>query len=198
MNSHLLPLFISYRSSGEKLIKISNKFSSCDHVHNSHDHSFYKELLLKGEIWCWSLLGLKGLISKELRCTSTPWEESLLSFRLNAYLFPTQQFSFFRQSKTEFFPAWCNINKPWTHNNYAGHVTSWIDIFQNFFYPFSPSWSQKSQHGSRAFFSEKEKRMIILIYVKPLSHQSLNFWSSQFCFLSSNPFLKISNLLLIN
>ena len=24
---------------------------------------FYKELILQGEIWCWSLLGLKGLIS---------------------------------------------------------------------------------------------------------------------------------------
>ena len=24
---------------------------------------FYKELILQGEIWCWSLLGLKGLIT---------------------------------------------------------------------------------------------------------------------------------------
>ena len=35
MNSYLQPLFISYRSSGEKLIK----FIFCDHVRNSHDHS---------------------------------------------------------------------------------------------------------------------------------------------------------------
>ena len=25
---------------------------------------FYKELILQGEIWCWSLLGLKGLRSQ--------------------------------------------------------------------------------------------------------------------------------------
>ena len=25
---------------------------------------FYKELILQGEIWCWSLLGLKGLIKR--------------------------------------------------------------------------------------------------------------------------------------
>ena len=31
---------------------------------------FYKELLLQGEIWCWSLLGLKGLNSLMKRqCT---------------------------------------------------------------------------------------------------------------------------------
>ena len=36
----LLPLFISYRNSGEKLIKFQAN-SSCvrDHVRNSHDHS---------------------------------------------------------------------------------------------------------------------------------------------------------------
>ena len=140
----------------------------CDHVFKSHDHPVYKALLLKGEIWCWSLLGLKGLISKELRCTSTPWEESLLSFWLNAYLFPTQQSSFFSQSKTEFFSYMVlqrclKINKPQTHSNYTWHVTSWKGIFHNFFYPFSQSWSQKSRHGSRAFFSEKQKRMIIFI-----------------------------------
>ena len=29
---------------------------------------FYKALLLQGEIWCWSLLGFKGLNIYELRC----------------------------------------------------------------------------------------------------------------------------------
>ena len=33
----------------------------CGHVCNSHDHSVYTALILQGEIWCWSLLGLKGL-----------------------------------------------------------------------------------------------------------------------------------------
>ena len=33
----------------------------CDHVLNSHEHCEYKAVILQGEIWCWSLLGLKGL-----------------------------------------------------------------------------------------------------------------------------------------
>ena len=37
MNSHLLPLVISYRARGEA-DKISGKFFLCDHVPNSHDH----------------------------------------------------------------------------------------------------------------------------------------------------------------
>ena len=40
--------------------KISSKFILCDHVRNSHDHSVSKVLILQGEIWCRSLLGLKG------------------------------------------------------------------------------------------------------------------------------------------
>ena len=39
LNSHLLLLFISYRGSGEKLIKISSKFIACDNIHNSHELS---------------------------------------------------------------------------------------------------------------------------------------------------------------
>ena len=33
----------------------------CDNVHNSHGHSVLQGLILQGEIWRWSLLGLKGL-----------------------------------------------------------------------------------------------------------------------------------------
>ena len=33
----------------------------CDHVRNSHNHSVLQALILQGEIWCWSLLGLEGL-----------------------------------------------------------------------------------------------------------------------------------------
>ena len=39
LNSYLLPLFISYRSSGKKLTKYQANSSLCDHVSNSHDHS---------------------------------------------------------------------------------------------------------------------------------------------------------------
>ena len=45
-----------------EVAKTLSKFISCDHVLNSHDHSvLHLALILHGEIWCWSLLGLKGL-----------------------------------------------------------------------------------------------------------------------------------------
>ena len=61
MNSHLLPLFISYRSSAEKLIKYQANSSCVIMSVILMTTLFYKALILQGEIWCWSLLGLKGL-----------------------------------------------------------------------------------------------------------------------------------------
>ena len=64
LNSHLLPLFIWYRSSGEMLIKYQAN-SSCVIMSVIHiTILFYKALILQGEIWFWSLLGLKGLNSQ--------------------------------------------------------------------------------------------------------------------------------------
>ena len=63
MNSHLLPLFISYRSSGEKLIKYQANSSCVIMSVILITTLFYKALILQGEIWCWSPLGLKGLKS---------------------------------------------------------------------------------------------------------------------------------------
>ena len=60
-NSHLLPLFISYRSSGEKLIKYQANSSCVIMSVILMTTLFYKALILQGEIWWWSLLGLKGL-----------------------------------------------------------------------------------------------------------------------------------------
>ena len=61
LNSHLLPTFISYRSSREKLIKHQAN-SSCVIISVILMTTlFYKELILQGEIWCWSLLRLEGL-----------------------------------------------------------------------------------------------------------------------------------------
>ena len=63
MNSHLLPPFISYRSSGKnsKLIKYQANSSCVIMSVILMTSLFYKELILQGEIWCWSLLRLKGL-----------------------------------------------------------------------------------------------------------------------------------------
>ena len=67
VNSHLLPLFISYRSSGEKLIKYHAN-SSCMIVPVILTTTlFYKALILQGEIWCWLLLGLKELINPRIK-----------------------------------------------------------------------------------------------------------------------------------
>ena len=51
---------------------------------------FYKALILQGEIWCWSLLGLKGLIKlslflqaskKQLECVLFEKDELSLSLK---------------------------------------------------------------------------------------------------------------------
>ena len=57
------PLFISYRSSGENMIKFQAN-SSCVimSIILMTTTLFYKVLVLQGEIWCWSLLVLKGLM----------------------------------------------------------------------------------------------------------------------------------------
>ena len=60
MNSQLLSLLISYRSSGEKLIKYQANSSCVIMFVILITTLFYKALKLQGEIWCWSLLGLKG------------------------------------------------------------------------------------------------------------------------------------------
>ena len=49
------------RSSGEKLIKYQANSSGVIMPVILITTMFYKALILQGEIWCWSLLGLKGL-----------------------------------------------------------------------------------------------------------------------------------------
>ena len=66
---NLLSLFISYRSSGEKLIKYQANSSCVIMSVILITTLFYKALILQGEIWCWSLLGLKGL--KQLDATKS-------------------------------------------------------------------------------------------------------------------------------
>ena len=68
MNSHLLPLFISYRSSGEKLIKYQANSSCVIMSLILMTPLFYKALISRGETWCWSLLGLKGLTNLWALC----------------------------------------------------------------------------------------------------------------------------------
>ena len=64
MNSHLLPLFISYRTSGEKLIKYQANSSCMIMSVILMTTLFYKALILQGEIWCWSALGRTSVKKK--------------------------------------------------------------------------------------------------------------------------------------
>ena len=59
-------LFISYRSSGEKLIKYQENSTYVIMSVILKTTLFYKALILHGENWCWSLLGLKGLMEVKL------------------------------------------------------------------------------------------------------------------------------------
>ena len=63
LNSHLLPIFISYRSGWGEVDKISSKINSSCLIMSLIFRTtlFYKALILHREIWCWSLLGLNGL-----------------------------------------------------------------------------------------------------------------------------------------
>ena len=71
MISHLLPLFIFYRNGAEKFIKYQAN-SSCVIISLILMTTlFYKALILQGEIWCWSFLGLKGL-----RAPIAEWESN--------------------------------------------------------------------------------------------------------------------------
>ena len=58
----MLPLFTSNRGSGEKMIAYqANSFCVIVSIIFSWPLCFTKALILQGEIWCWSLLGFKGL-----------------------------------------------------------------------------------------------------------------------------------------
>ena len=72
LNSHLLPLFISYRSSGEKIIKYQANLSCVIMSIILITTLFYKALILQGEIWCWSLVGLEGLFEGTLHIDKIP------------------------------------------------------------------------------------------------------------------------------
>jgi len=61
LNSHLLPLFISYRGGREKLIKYQANSSCVSMSLILMTTLFYKALILQGQIWCWSHWRFKGL-----------------------------------------------------------------------------------------------------------------------------------------
>ena len=100
MNSQLLLPFISYRSSGEKLTKYQ---ANSPYVIMSvilMTSLFYKALILLGDIWCWSLLGLKEGSSFTGRIIFYPC--CYLRFVLHWFSFPRQpnQFNWLTTNST--------------------------------------------------------------------------------------------------
>ena len=82
MNSLLSPLFISYRNCGEKLIKCqANSFWVIVSV-ILMTALFYKALILHREIWCWSLLGRKGLTEAVTIFVKLSYYTEVVEFRL--------------------------------------------------------------------------------------------------------------------
>ena len=60
------PYLFSNRSSGENLLKYQLDSSSVIRSSILMTTVFYKELILQGEIWHWSLLGLNGLRNAQI------------------------------------------------------------------------------------------------------------------------------------
>ena len=75
---------MSYKSSGEKLIKYQANSSCVIMSVILMTTLFYKALILQGEIWCWSLLGLKGLknqyIEVQMYTESGPAHEIIIYY----------------------------------------------------------------------------------------------------------------------
>ena len=65
-NSHLLSLYIFNRNSEESLLKYQLDSSCVIMSFILMITLFYKTVILQGEIWRWSLLGLKGLNNNDL------------------------------------------------------------------------------------------------------------------------------------
>ena len=76
-----MPLFISCRSSGKKLIKYQANSSCVIMSVILMTTLFYKASILQGEIWCWSLLGLKGLMITFLKHRNTVRTIEMYSWR---------------------------------------------------------------------------------------------------------------------
>ena len=106
MNSHLLPLFISYRSSGEKMIKYQANSSFLILCVILITALFYKALILQGEIWCLSLLWLKRLTLTKITIVK-PHRFALIFISL-MFLFLFSIFSFICLGQRDLYKP-----KPW-------------------------------------------------------------------------------------
>ena len=80
----LLPLFISYRSSGQKLVKYQANSSCVIMSVILMTTLFYYSLTLQGEICCWLLLRLKGLTNWAIKPNLR--EEKDMHFQAKPYV----------------------------------------------------------------------------------------------------------------
>ena len=119
MNSHLLLLFISYRSSGEKLIKYQANSSRVIMSVILMTTLFYKALILQEEIRCWSLWGLKGLMANWFAPAQLGYSVPVVFISISLYLF------------SSIFVGY-NINY-WVTSNCATPTSQCQSVFFSFF-----------------------------------------------------------------
>ena len=108
LNSHLLPLFISYRGSGKKLIKYQANSSCVIKSIILMTTLFYKALIVQGEIWWWSLLGLLYVAACLLQSTIFLLSLGLYPIVLNRCISVTNSFLFLYAA----FDSWSKIVVP--------------------------------------------------------------------------------------
>ena len=156
MNSQLLPLFISYRNSGEKLIKYQSNSSCVIMSVIPMTTLFYKALILQGEIWCWSLLGLKGL--------NRP-----VSMYLNSYLAP--RFGGTKQKKCIIH---CWVSR-WFLLFYPHKPRSqvWILSYQNWSFTVEPRYNEGPRKWQNLFAKPRFRYTVEPRYNEPLYNQVL-------------------------
>ena len=125
----------------------------CDHVRNSHDHSVYKALILQGEIWCWSLLGLEGLNRQVL----------------NSYLAP--RFGGTKQKKCIIH---CWVSR-WFLLFYSHKLRSqvWILSYQNWSFTVKPRYNEGPRKWQNLFAIPRFRYTVEPRYNEPLYNQVL-------------------------
>ena len=109
---HLLPLFISYRSWGEKLIKYQANSSCVIMSVILMTTLFYKALILQGEIWCWSLK--RTVTNVSTTSTVVIFTNLKENFKCSKWRSKFQSRFFFpsgEKNKFHWSPKWCK--EPW-------------------------------------------------------------------------------------
>ena len=123
-NSPNWSLYISLKNELREFDNRSRHFLLCDHFINSHNLSLDSVWILFGEIWSWSLLGLKGLTTIKIHSLAEP------SYNLISFL--NEEFDYFIFLLLSYLPHTCRQSI--LHDHAAGIVQfqdpgqQWLDL----------------------------------------------------------------------